>query len=503
MVDERFRLSDAELQRFLVDGYLVLHPEFPDGFHARVYDRIGTVMEQVGNPFNNILPLVPELGSVFGHPRVAGTLASILGDDYYLHMHRHCHDRAPGGGAQRLHKDSLYNSRYAVDGNRRHHHARWVMAFYYPQDTGEEMGPTAIVPRSQYLLEQQREEDEIHLTGVAGTVVIVHYDIWHRASGTVSAAHNRYMVKFLFTRMSDPREPSWRHEPGAEAPFRESNGVDHGTSSGPRLELPEVWGHQWRWHLGQSGSGAGSPASAHGSLASLFEKLADEDERAALEAAYRLGRGGGDAARPLAEALRSSDERVRRNAAYGFAPLGAAAVPALSDLAGDADPAVRARAVDALGDVGPPARAAANGAGGRARRRRGGRARACGGRPRPGMRRRRRGGIRGRGAGLRDAGRQRHRAPQRRAVAGAHRRRSGRRRRPGGRRPGDRARRRESLRERLPRCSVCAAWPRRAPTANCSPAWRRRAGNPAKPPPPASAGKPPARRAKYTSTSGS
>ena len=359
MVDERFRLSDAELQRFLVDGYLVLRPEFPDGFHGRVYDRIGTVMEQSGNPFNNILPLVPELGSVFGHPRVAGTLASILGDDYYLHMHRHCHDRAPGGGAQRLHKDSLYNSRYAVDGNRRHHHARWVMAFYYPQDTGEEMGPTAIVPRSQYLLEQQREEDEIHLTCAAGTVVIVHYDIWHRASGTVSTAHNRYMVKFLFTRMSDPREPSWRHEPGAEAPFRESDGVVHGAGAGRRPELPEVWGHQWRWHLGQSGSGAGSPASAQGSLASLFEKLADEDEYAALEAAYRLGRGGGDAARPLAEALRSSDERVRRNAACGFAPLGAAAVPALSDLAGDPDPAVRARAVDALGDVGPPARAAA------------------------------------------------------------------------------------------------------------------------------------------------
>ena len=86
MVDERFRLSDAELQRFLVDGYLVLRPELPEGFHGRVYDRIGTVMERAGNPFNNILPLVPELGSVFGHPRVAGTLASILGDDYYLHM---------------------------------------------------------------------------------------------------------------------------------------------------------------------------------------------------------------------------------------------------------------------------------------------------------------------------------------------------------------------------------------------------------------------------------
>ena len=322
------------------------------------------MIEHAGNPFNNILPLVPELGRVFGHPRVAGALASILGDDYYLHMHRHCHDRAPGSAAQRLHKDSLYNTRYAVDGNRRHHHARWAMAFYYPQDTGEEMGPTAIVPRSQYVLEQQREEDEIHLTGAAGTVIIVHYDIWHRAAGTVSAARNRYMrnrymVKFLFTRMSDPREPSWRHEPGAGAPAWEIGGVEQGAGNGRRPELPEVWGHQWRWHLGESGAGAGSPASAHGSLAALFEKLAGEDECAALQAAYRLGRCGADAARPLAEALRSSDERVRRSAAYGFAPLGAAAVPALSDMAGESDAALRARAVDALGDVGPPARTAA------------------------------------------------------------------------------------------------------------------------------------------------
>ena len=37
MVDKRFRLSDAELQRFLVDGYLVLRPELPVGFHRRVY----------------------------------------------------------------------------------------------------------------------------------------------------------------------------------------------------------------------------------------------------------------------------------------------------------------------------------------------------------------------------------------------------------------------------------------------------------------------------------
>ena len=358
MVDRRFRLNDAEMQRFLVDGYLVLRPDLSEEFHRRVYDRLGTVFERAGNPYNNVLPLVPELGRVFGDPQVAGALASILGDDYYLHMHRHCHDRAPGTTAQRLHQDSLYNSRYAVDGTRRHHHARWAMAFYYPQDTDEAMGPTAIVPRTQYLNEQQHAEDEIHLTGAAGTVVIVHYDIWHRAAGTVHAARNRYMVKFLFTRMSDPRQPSWRHDPGSGAPVWERDGTAHGPIAAGRPELPEVWSHQWRWHLGESGTGPGTPASADGKLAALFEQLAAEDESAAVQAAYRLGRCGAGAAQPLAEALRSSDERVRHRAAYGFAPLGAAAVPALNELAGDDDPAVRARAVDALGDVGPPARAA-------------------------------------------------------------------------------------------------------------------------------------------------
>ena len=345
-----YRLTDAELQRFLIDGYLTVRPDLPAAFHRRVYDRIGTVLERTGNPRNNILPEVPDLQRVFGHPQVTGALASILGDGYYLHMHRHCHDRSPGTEPQRLHKDSLGNSRFAVDGNRRHHHARWAMAFYYPQDTDEAMGPTAIVPRSHFLNEQQGEEDEIHLTGQAGTVVIVHYDIWHRATGYLTGDRTRYMVKFLFTRMADPVRPSWRHDPAARVRLWGSNGD---ARDGGRPTLPGVWDHQWRWHLGANGHAA--PAAAEGGLSRLVDRLAAEDEPAALDAAHALGNRGAAAGVPLAEALQSSDERVRRNAAYGFAPLGAAAVPALGGMLEDADPAVRARAVDTLGDVGPPA----------------------------------------------------------------------------------------------------------------------------------------------------
>ena len=38
---------------------------------------------------------------------------------------------------------------YVGDQNVRHHRCRWVMAFYYPQDVTEDMGPTAIVPGRQ------------------------------------------------------------------------------------------------------------------------------------------------------------------------------------------------------------------------------------------------------------------------------------------------------------------------------------------------------------------
>src|SRR5436190_20111962 len=138
------------MRRFIIDGYLVLQPDFPAGFHEKTYHQIEEVVAG-GNPRNNLLPRVPGLQQVFDHPVVHGALWSILGPDYYLHLHRHVHDNPPGSKGQNLHKDSLYNSRFAVDDKRRHHHTRWAMLFYYPQDTPLELGPTAIMPRSRYL----------------------------------------------------------------------------------------------------------------------------------------------------------------------------------------------------------------------------------------------------------------------------------------------------------------------------------------------------------------
>ena len=106
-----------------------------------------------------MLPMVPELTQMLEHPLIDGALQSILGTDYYVHLHRHVHNRpnideGEPGAVQRLHKDSLGNSRFCVDNKRRQHRCRMCMLMYFPQDTPLEWGPTGVMPRSQYLLHQ-------------------------------------------------------------------------------------------------------------------------------------------------------------------------------------------------------------------------------------------------------------------------------------------------------------------------------------------------------------
>ena len=82
------------------------------------------------------------------------------------------------------------------------------MAFYYPQDTTLDMGPSAVVPCSQYLTEERGLDAEQVLEGPAGTVTIVHYDLFHRGLANRSP-DTRLMIKFLFARMEEPVRPSW------------------------------------------------------------------------------------------------------------------------------------------------------------------------------------------------------------------------------------------------------------------------------------------------------
>ena len=273
-----------------------------------------------------------------------GALAGIMGDDYYLEPHRFVHYNQPHSKGQTLHKDSF---------TRRRHHARWLVTFYYPQDTPLEMGPTGVVPGTQYtnVIPEDSYDREIGAAGDAGRVVIANYDIVHRGMPN-HTDRKRYMVKFLFNRMGEPTAPSW-----------DNDSADWGDEDG---EYNGLLSHAWDWFRadangGHSGNGA--------SVDDLISDLSGDSESAAFDAAYTLSGMGDTAVGPLIDTMRAGSadnwyndkDRLRRipgqmeqaaNASYALTAMGTPAVPALVDAMATSEEWDKALAAETLGDIG-------------------------------------------------------------------------------------------------------------------------------------------------------
>ena len=351
-------LNDSQMQEFIVNGYVKVKAAFTPAFHESVRAQAEEIFSTTGNPGNDILPAIPQLADLFSHPAVTGALTSILGPGYAMHPHRHCHLTPPRQAGQRHHQDS-----YEDDQNVRHHRTRWAMAFYYPQDVSAQMGPTSVLPASQYYTSRTQAEirDEALLYGEAGAVTIVHYDLWHRAT-TNHTDRNRYMIKFLFCRMAEPTAPGWHS----------TNPVWSESAEGG--ELPRLWRSVWNWHLGNEVSQDSQDAannigeSAAGRDKSLREEKVGLSEAGQLENVYRLSSQGPKGAAELSERLsREAFELLDHNQAaqhtnpsqlysgYGLSAQGATAVPYLLESLGSEDWPLRAAAADILGDIGRPA----------------------------------------------------------------------------------------------------------------------------------------------------
>ena len=364
-------LDDSAVQRYIVDGHLAIQPTLPADYHRAIKSQLETMIDRDGNPGNDLADRIPDLGRLFGDPAVAGALQSLLGPGYILHRHCHCHDWAPGSEGQALHKD------YPVGGQPRCHRSRWALLLYYPQDVSSDMGPTAVQSCSQYYVDPRSDAPEMALTVEAGTVVIAHYDLWHRATAN-TGDRTRYMLKFLFARRREPTFPTW----------------DAGSAAWePAGDHRALWQHMWRWHRGEA---IPAPAPENpGTIAVAMAALDDPEPAARLRAADDLAALHAPAAVPaLAARLRDEDEAVRLNAAYalgaqgaidtlmdalrceaavrwqsnldrgdftdpgqldapyGLAAAGATAVPALQAALSDPDGPVRAAAATALGCIG-------------------------------------------------------------------------------------------------------------------------------------------------------
>ena len=351
-------LNDEQMAAYVRDGHIAVNADYPAQFHRAIHDEIESVLESEGNPGNNILPRVPLLQDILHHPGVVGALTGILGPDYDPYPHRFCHFNPPGSEGQTLHKDSL---------TRRQHRTRWAMAMYYPQDVSVEMGPTGVVPGSHYYNTGTGPADEVRSAAEAGEVRIVHYDIWHRGTPNTSD-RNRYMVKFLFTRMVEPESPSWDGGTGRWSPTGDVR--------------DRMWSTMWDWHRGywrrgdlRRGNG-GSRQASGADLDGQMAALRDGPEPEGLNAAYELAALGADAVAPLVDVLRDgagqlADELAQYegagvhgaigrhrvssaglNAVYALAAIGAPAVPALRDAVHDDDEAVRALATATLSEMG-------------------------------------------------------------------------------------------------------------------------------------------------------
>ena len=340
---ESHKLTDAQMRDFIVNGYITIKTDLPRSVHETIYRKTQEYSAKEGNLGNNILPRVPELQAVFEDPVVRGAFTSILGENYVMHSHRHPHQNNPHSDGQGFHKDSYWGYQKV-----RHHCPRWAMAFYYPQDAPLEIGPSAVLPGTQYYSTRITEgnDGELALSGEAGTIAVIHFDLWHRAMAN-QTDKTRYMMKFQFIRMDAPQAPEWN----VTDPHWKSEDINPATPA-----HHGTWRHIWNWIAGESNGDA--KQSTNGNLAKHIAALDDDAAAVRSRAADELGLLGESAAEAvphLIQALRDDYEPVRLNAAYTLGAIGEPAVSQLIDVLSDENGATRRMAAYALAAVGAPA----------------------------------------------------------------------------------------------------------------------------------------------------
>ena len=332
-----YLLTDDQMRQWISHGYLVLNTDFSTEFHDALNARIDEVMTSEGNPGNNFLPRIPEAQEVFKHPAIRGALTSVVGPGYLMHPHRHCHYTFPGRKVQSWHKDSYWGHQKV-----RNHHPWWAMIFYYPHDVDAVMGPSAVMPGTQYYDKRAGDDTEepLLVEGKAGTFTLIHYDVWHRGSAN-NSERTRAMMKFQFVRMSAPTAPTWNNQRSAWQPM---NG------DAPSNSHESLWEHQWNWLSGRQYDPV-APADGEEQIGALCATIAGDYEPTAIDAAYRLAALNGAGITALQESLRSGDPFTARRAGYGLSAAGKAATAGLIDALSHETESARRYAAFALGEL--------------------------------------------------------------------------------------------------------------------------------------------------------
>jgi hypothetical protein len=349
-------LSARQLQSFIRDGFLLLPTvvsEMPPGFCERFYEK---AYQHRNAPRDQLWgELTDEVNAVLAGPTCKGALTSLLGADFLMppgnsHMH------VSFDGDQVFHKDGTDHG--PTQATVRDHRPRHILALFYPRETTLDMGPTCVLPGTQYpALDREgahtseqhlqrprpatdnaspppalppphvkgpedvrRIEDARSLLGdptlqehkllvPAGSMVLCHLDLFHRASRrrTTSAASSGEKEPVA--------PPPWRPMMGIRNAVRVSDplpcSVDLfakeiassfvGDGSG---YAQAVWREMYRYQLGAAAEGtlrmASEPVAAvatggGASVGLLLECVVESEcEMERLGAAYTLGRVASD-----------------------------------------------------------------------------------------------------------------------------------------------------------------------------------------------------------------
>ena len=228
------------------------------------------------------------------------------------------------------------------------------------------MGPSGVLPGMQIYKTisdvdpAQTKEKARAFCGPAGTVALIHFDSWHRATENISTK-NRYMLKFQFARTREPQKPTWDHQSRVWSPGIEDR-------------HPAISQDVWNWMCGNAQKERETPES---NLKNLIRVLKNGLECDRLDAAYKLAEFGAEAVSELIAAMREETlatieetEAKTPDNAHGTNPtsgcaalslsfIGEPAVAALTETLSDDHWWIRAVAANILGHIGSNAIASA------------------------------------------------------------------------------------------------------------------------------------------------
>ena len=250
-------LSDSDIHRFLSDGVLLIEPDVDLEIHARIDKQIRHALENEFHVGNNLVSRVPEIYDVLRSPKVHGALVSLLGPNYYFHPHRAAHTSTPVPDQESeyaadhngppMGKGSRAGSGWHQDAQSplsrpRHHTPKYLIAFYFPHDTPEPMGPTRYQAGS-YLFSEPVAPTGVVLPDFvkAGSFLILHFDMVH-AGWPNRTDLTRYMLKFIFVRTENPKLPTWTHTDSSFA-LHDDRRV--------KKNLTPAWQFLWSWLRGK------------------------------------------------------------------------------------------------------------------------------------------------------------------------------------------------------------------------------------------------------------